>query len=82
MTAILEFLNGKKTYIMSAATFVVGGLWALGLIDADTAAKAGLMTGSAALAALRAGQAKTEAKAEDAAKQVAALRRDRDSSVA
>ena len=82
METILEFLSGKKTYFFGFLTFCVGGAWALGAIDAETAAKAGTLLGSASLMALRAGMAKTEAKAEEAAKQVAALRRDRDSYLA
>lgn len=33
---VLEFLNGKKTYIGGAIIFVAGGLLALNVIDDET----------------------------------------------
>ena len=50
---ILEALKGKRTYLVSAFLFILGGCYALGLID-ETTLKLGttLLTG-AGLATLR-----------------------------
>lgn len=52
---MFTFLEGKRTYIVGAVTFVIGGLQALGV---DIPVWVYPMLGSLGLAALRAGVAK------------------------
>lgn len=52
---MLTFLQGKKTYLIAAAAFIIGGLQALGV---DIPAWIYTMLGSLGLGALRAGVAK------------------------
>lgn len=51
---LLEYLRGKKTYILSGLGVVVVALWALGVIDQDTADKLLVALGFGSVAALRA----------------------------
>lgn len=73
MDAILNFLSGKKTYLMSALGLVVIGLWLFGVIDQAIAEKALVALGFGGAISLRAAVAKSEAKAVETAQQVAAL---------
>jgi len=59
MDMLKGLLDGKKTYLLSALSFVVGGLWAVGLMDDKTALALLAMSGSAGMAALRAGVTKS-----------------------
>ncbi len=54
---MFTFLEGKRTYIVGAVTFVIGGLQALGV---DIPVWVYPMLGSLGLAALRAGAAKPD----------------------
>lgn len=57
MTSITALLSGKKTYIIGAIIFVIGGLQALGIqIPADVLT----LLGSLGLLSLRASIAKTQ----------------------
>lgn len=73
MDALLNFLSGKKTYLMSALGLVVIGLWLFGVIDQAIAEKALVALGFGGAISLRAAVAKSEAKAVETAQQVAAL---------
>lgn len=55
---MLEFLNGKKTYLISFAGLAVIGAWMLGMIDGDVAEKALAALGFGGAITLRAGIAK------------------------
>ena len=58
MKTILDYLKGKKTYLLSTAL----GLWAVaaeqGWVSAKTAQEVGLILGALGLSALRAGVTK------------------------
>lgn len=54
----MGFLSGKKTYIVAIICFVVGGLQALGYIDAGLATKIDLILAPLGLAFLRSGVSK------------------------
>lgn len=51
---MLDFLKGKKTYIVAAVVFILGGLTALGVIDKDLAEKLAIILTGTGLATLRA----------------------------
>lgn len=73
MDAILNFLSGKKTYLMSGLALVVMGLWLFGVIDQAVAEKALVALGFGGAISLRAAVAKSEAQAVETAQKVAAL---------
>lgn len=77
MNTILDLLNGKKTYLVSGAALLVVAGWMFGYIDQAIAEKALVALGFGGAITLRAGIAKSEAKAEQATQQVAALTRGR-----
>lgn len=54
----MAFLSGKKTYLVAIIAFVVGGLQALGYMDAGLATKIDLILAPLGLAFLRAGVGK------------------------
>jgi hypothetical protein len=55
---VVEFLSGKKTYIMTGLGTIVVGLWMFGLITLEQANYAVAALGFGSIAALRAGFAK------------------------
>lgn len=57
MQTLIAFLKGKKTYIIGAIIFVLGGFQALGY---KIPAEVFTFLGSLGLVSLRAGMAKTE----------------------
>lgn len=59
MKGILEFLQGKKTYITFGIAFVLGGLAATGVIDQDLVMKIDLFLAPLGFAFLRAGVSKS-----------------------
>ena len=64
MSQLLSFLSGKKTYLVGAVTFILGGAEALsdaGVIDWAMSAWLYAMLGALGLLALRAGVQKAEA---------------------
>ena len=54
----MEWLSGKKTYIISGLGCVVVGLYIFGVIDDKTAEMLGGLLGFSGIATLRAGVAK------------------------
>lgn len=62
MRKIMEFLNGKKTYITFGIAFILGGLSAVGIVDQETVIKVNLFLGPLGLAFMRAGVKKIETK--------------------
>lgn len=58
MTAILEFLSGKKTYLVMILGVLLYGAEAMGLIPEGTAEKVSGLLALLGLGALRAGVAK------------------------
>ncbi|MCS6290367.1 MAG: hypothetical protein H8K10_15535 [Nitrospira sp.] len=75
MSQILEFLSGKKTYLMSGLGLVVVGLWIFGLIDDQIAGKALTALGFGGVITLRAATATQQAQTEELQQKVAALSR-------
>lgn len=61
MLSILNFLSGKKTYIVSGCALVVIGLWMFGAIETDAAEKALTALGVGGMITLRAAIAKANA---------------------
>lgn len=55
MTLIIDFLKGKKTYIVSFAIALVAFSFSMGWIDADTAMTLYGLLGAGGFAALRDG---------------------------
>lgn len=55
---MLDFLSGKKTYLLSVAGLAVIGAWMLGWVDSEVAEKALAALGFGGAIALRAGLAK------------------------
>ncbi len=55
MGDVLEFLKGKKTYVLAVAGAVVMGLWMAGVLDQEAADALLAMLGFGSIAALRAG---------------------------
>ena len=53
MAKIIEFFNGKKTYIMGAGIAVVTGLFATGIIDKDLSEILLTLLGGGAVLTLR-----------------------------
>lgn len=68
MANVLEFLRGKKTYLMVAGALVVAGLHMLGVIEEGATTTALAVLGFGGLATLRAGivNALAQAKADKA----------------
>ena len=58
MTFNLNWLQGKKTYIVATIGVVINGLYAMGYIPADYIMITNVVLGFLGLAALRAGVAK------------------------
>ena len=54
----MSFLSGKKTYIIAVIAFILGGLQALGVVDASLVTKIDLILAPLGLAFLRAGVGK------------------------
>lgn len=75
MSQILEFLSGKKTYLMSGLGLVVVGLWIFGLIDDQIAGKALTALGFGGVITLRAATATQQAQTQALEQKVAALSR-------
>lgn len=75
MDSVMNFLSGKKTYLMSGAGLLVIGLWIFGVIDQAIAEKALVALGFGGAITLRSAVAKSEAQAVATAQQVASLRR-------
>lgn len=73
MDTVLNFLSGKKTYLVNAIGLLVLGLWIFQVIDTDVAMKALIALGLGGQISLRSAVAKSEAKAVETAQQVAAL---------
>jgi hypothetical protein len=59
MNQVLDFLSGKKTYILAGLGTIVVGLWMFGVIDQATADYVLAAIGLGSIAALRAGIAKS-----------------------
>ncbi len=76
MSQILEFLSGKKTYLMSGLGLLVVGLWIFGLIDEVVASKALAALGFGGVITLRAATATQQAQTQELQQKVAALSRD------
>lgn len=57
---MLNFLSGKKTYLVSGAGLVVVGLWMFGVIGTDIAAQGLTALGFGGAIALRSAIAKAE----------------------
>jgi len=55
MGKIIEFLKGKKTYIVAAIGVIVNGLWAMGYIPAEWLPGINTVLAFLGLATLRAG---------------------------
>lgn len=64
MKRLLDWLDGKKTYITAGAGMLVFGAWSLGLIDDETAKTLLGLLGFGGLAFLRAGVAKVEKRGD------------------
>lgn len=62
MLGMLNFLSGKKTYIVSALGLGVIGGWMFGLIDQEAAEMMLTTLGVSGMITLRAAVAKTEQK--------------------
>lgn len=75
MNQIVEFLSGKKTYLVSAMGLVVVGLWIYGVIDDALAGKALTALGFGGAITLRAATAVQQAQTEELHEKVAALSR-------
>lgn len=75
MSQILEFLSGKKTYLMSGLGLVVVGLWIFGLIDDQIAGKALTALGFGGVITLRHATQMQQAQTEALQQKVAALSR-------
>lgn len=75
MNQIMEFLSGKKTYIVSAMGLIVVGLWIFGVIDEAMAGKALTALGFGSAITLRAATAVQQAQTEELHEKVAALSR-------
>ena len=58
MNKIMELLDGKKSYITFAIAFIIGGLSAVGIVDAEFAAKIDMILIPLGLGFVRAGIAK------------------------
>ena len=54
----MSFLNGKKTYLIAAIAFILGGLQALGVVDGSLVTKIDFILAPLGLAFLRAGVSK------------------------
>lgn len=61
MEAILNFLNGKKTYLTCALALIVIALWMGGLLEPGTAEQALIALGFGGAITLRAAIAKAQA---------------------
>lgn len=72
---ILEFLSGKKTYLVSGLGLVVVGLWIFGVIDDTVAGKALTALGFGGVIALRNGIATQQTQTDTLQQKVAALSR-------
>ena len=57
---VIEFLSGKKTYVLTGAGVLVVGLWMYGVVTLEQANYALAALGFGSIAALRAGIAKGE----------------------
>ena len=75
MNQMLEFLSGKKTYLMGGLGLIVVGLWIFGLIDDQIAGKALTALGFGGVITLRAATAVQQAQTEELHEKVAALSR-------
>ena len=75
MDTILNFLSGKKTYLLSGIALIVVGFWMYGLINDEIAMKALIALGFGTQITLRSAAAKAEAQAVETAQKVAALQR-------
>lgn len=62
MLNILNFLSGKKTYIVSGCALVVIACWMFGVIEQDTAEKALVALGFGGAITLRAAITKAAAQ--------------------
>ena len=60
MSKILEFLDGKKSYIGAAIVFIAGGLWALKIIDDKTFQVLVTIGGSVSVVGIRSALKKLE----------------------
>lgn len=72
---LVEWLAGRKTYLMGGLGLVVVGLWIFGVIDDQVASKALTALGFGGVISLRAATATQQAQTQELHEKVAALSR-------